>query len=474
VSGPRVLVVDDSEVTRTLLVRTLERAGFAVISAKDGAEGAVVALKERPAVVVTDLEMPLMDGYQLLRLLKHEPASASIPVLILTSHGEAPSRFWGLHTGADAYLTKNYDSAELVSTVSRLARQAAPSPPPGSVAPTSPLEVLARVAHQLDATLLRTTLVNALLEKGLQPADVHGANQAAAAVVAEVVDADLLAVALAEPDTVTLDLVLGRPLSLQPMERCASAVLAALNPTPGVIIDTIVTGEQDGVGTANPDELAFFPLPLRGAGGVLAVLPRDPQQFASLSRPLVESLVPHLALVLDNARLAQRLHELSTIDGLTRALNHRAIHERLGEELERASRYHHPVTVVLADLDFFKRVNDTHGHLTGDAVLRGAALAMRRTLRDSDALGRYGGEEFLALLPETELEAGRQAAERLRRGLSTLRVPLPGGETIGVTASFGVAAATELGEGVSADSLVTLADTRLYQAKSAGRNCVRP
>ncbi len=473
-SGPRVLVVDDSDVTRTLLVRTLERAGFVVLAARDGAEGAVVALKERPDVVVTDLEMPLMDGYQLLRLLKHEPASASIPVLILTTHGEAPSRFWGLRTGADAYLTKNYDSAELVATVTRLARQPVPAPPIRSAAPASPLEVLARVAHQLDTTLLRTTLVNALLEKGLQPADVHGTNQAAAAVVAEVVDADLLAVGIAEPDNVTLDLVLERPLSLKPVERCASAVLAELRPTPGAVVDPVVTGERDGAGAANPDELVFFALPLRGAGGILAVLPRDPHQFATLSRPLVESLLPHLALILDNARLSQRLHELSTYDGLTRALNHRAVHERLGEELERARRYHHAVTVVLGDLDLFKRVNDSHGHLVGDAVLRGAALAMRRTLRDSDALGRYGGEEFLAVLPETELEAGRQAAERLRRALASLHVPLPEGGTVTITASFGVAAATELGEDANADSLVSLADTRLYQAKSAGRNCVRP
>ena len=473
-SGPRILVVDDSDVTRTLLVRTLERAGFEVLVAKDGAEGAVVALKERPAVVVTDLEMPLMDGYQLLRLLKHEPVSASIPVLILTSHGEAPSRFWGLRTGADAYLTKNYDSAELVSTVSRLARQPAPAPPAGITAPGSPLEVLARVAHQLDTTLLRSTLVNALLEKGLQPADVHGTNQAAAGVVAQVVDADLLAIGISEPDNVTLDLVLVRPLSLKPVERCASAVLGELHPTPGAVVDPVMTGERDGTGGANPEDLVFFPLPLRGAGGILAVLPCDPYLFAALSRPLVESLLPHLALILDNARLSQRLHELSTIDGLTRALNHRAIHERLGEELERARRYRHAVTVVLADLDLFKRVNDTHGHLVGDAVLRGAALAMRRTLRDSDALGRYGGEEFLAVLPETELEAGRQAAERLRHALDTLRVPLPTSGAVAITASFGVAAATELGAGGTADSLVSLADTRLYQAKSAGRNCVRP
>jgi DNA-binding response OmpR family regulator len=124
----RVLVVDDSETTRTLLVRTFERAGFEVSSARDGAEGAAAALREPPAVVVTDLDMPVMDGHQLLRLLKSEAATASTPVVILTSHGEAPSRFWGLHGGADAYLTKDSDPAELVATVRRLAATKAVGP----------------------------------------------------------------------------------------------------------------------------------------------------------------------------------------------------------------------------------------------------------------------------------------------------------------------------------------------------------
>ena len=124
----RVLVVDDSEVTRAILSRTLRGAGFEVLEARDGAEGAMAALREQPAVVVTDLEMPTMDGFPLLRLLKADPASSHIPVLIVTSHGEAASRYWGLRTGADAYLTKDHRPGELVDTVSRLARAANASP----------------------------------------------------------------------------------------------------------------------------------------------------------------------------------------------------------------------------------------------------------------------------------------------------------------------------------------------------------
>jgi diguanylate cyclase (GGDEF)-like protein len=162
------------------------------------------------------------------------------------------------------------------------------------------------------------------------------------------------------------------------------------------------------------------------------------------------------------------------LDGLTRVLNHRAIHDRLAEELQRAQRYGHPLAVVLCDLDHFKRINDAHGHPAGDAVLLAAAQALRRCLRTADAFGRYGGEEFLAVLPESDLESGRQAGERLRRALAEQAIALPAGGSAVVTGSFGVASDSELLETATASVLISLADQRLYLAKEAGRNRVNP
>jgi diguanylate cyclase (GGDEF)-like protein len=230
------------------------------------------------------------------------------------------------------------------------------------------------------------------------------------------------------------------------------------------------TGHRD----ADLDAAVWFPLSVRNALGLLALLPRDPQQFAAGTAPLVEGLAGHLSLVLDNARLSQRLREMSTLDGLTGQLNQRAIHDRLIQELERAGRYRHALTVILCDLDHFKLVNDTHGHLAGDTVLREGAGVLRRGLRTCDLLGRYGGEEFLAVLPQVDIDAGRLAAERLRRELEGFPVLLPSGERVRITASFGVASWDEHDGEVSSDFLVALADRRLYQAKAAGRNRVRP
>jgi two-component system cell cycle response regulator len=474
----RVLVVDDSEVTRAILARTLRGAGFEVLEARDGAEGALTALRERPSVVVTDLEMPTMDGFPLLRLLKADPMCAHIPVLILTSHSEAPSRFWSLRIGADAYLTKNHRPQELVETVRRLADEAMEAAPRPAYATASLMEigqidVLARVARQLDASLLQATAVNTLLERGMAAGDFHDAGRAALEIVGELVDARLLAVAVAEPETALLEIVLQDPVAPDHIKAASDLLIRRLRLSPQAAVEARVSG-QPGDKEIDLERMVWMPLSLRGAEGGIALLPRDPDEYQLTSADLLAGLLSPLTLVLDNARLSQRLHEMSTLDGLTRQLNHRAIYERLTDEMERARRYKTPLSVILCDLDHFKEVNDAHGHLAGDLVLREGAAMLRRCLRSTDLLGRYGGEEFLAVLPQIDLESAHLAAERLRRGLEELVVTLPSGAAVRITGSFGVATRDELASSAAVDLLVSLADRRLYEAKDAGRNRVQP
>ena len=484
----RILVVDDSEITRAILARTLRGAGYEVLEARDGAEGALIALRERPAVVVTDLEMPTMDGFPLLRLLKADPLCAHIPVLILTSHAEAASRFWSLRTGADAYLTKDHRPQELVAVVRDLARQSAHNTA-GTVHPTNgglagplsaasgaeigPLDVLARVARQLDASLLQATVINTLLEKGMAAADFHEASRAALATLGEVVDARFLAVAVAEPESAMVQIRLQEPLGASALDVLHDLLVHRLDLPPGTPVEAQVSGSK-GEGAVDLARTLWWPLSVRDARGIFALLPRDQQPFGMATASLIDDLTGALTLVLDNARLSQRLRELSTLDGLTRQLNHRAIYDRLTEELERSRRYRYPMSVILCDFDHFKEVNDTYGHLAGDAVLRDGAGVLRRCLRSTDLLGRYGGEEFLAVLPQVDLEAAKLAAERLRQGLENVPVRLESGVTVKITASFGVASRDELSSQITGDLLVSLADRRLYEAKGAGRNCVRP
>jgi two-component system cell cycle response regulator len=177
--------------------------------------------------------------------------------------------------------------------------------------------------------------------------------------------------------------------------------------------------------------------------------------------------------ILDAAEMAlqRRLYESSTRDALTRAFNRKYLHERLAQEVAHARRHGTNVAVLMLDLDSFKKTNDEHGHLAGDAVLRTVADRVHNLIRIDDVFARYGGEEFVVLARSTEHAAATLLANRLRVAIEKANV-LAEGKTIAVTASLGVASLTELPVDAGAIELLSLADARLYRAKESGRNAV--
>jgi diguanylate cyclase (GGDEF)-like protein/PAS domain S-box-containing protein len=168
--------------------------------------------------------------------------------------------------------------------------------------------------------------------------------------------------------------------------------------------------------------------------------------------------------------LHDELREQSTHDALTGLYNRRYLEETLGRELIAAERHGFPVSVIMGDLDHFKAVNDQYGHLGGDEVLRVFGELMKRHARASDIYCRYGGEEFLLVLPQMAQDSAMERAEQLRCAMAAAPVPY-GAEMIAVAVSFGVA--TFPGDGRTGDDLIAAADRALYAAKAAGRNCVR-
>ncbi len=164
-----------------------------------------------------------------------------------------------------------------------------------------------------------------------------------------------------------------------------------------------------------------------------------------------------------------RLYRQATRDPLTGLVNRRALMDRLAEEMQRSERYKRTLTVLLFDLDKFKRVNDTLGHLAGDAVLRHFARVVEKALRRSDVVGRYGGEEFLAVLPETSIERGCEVAERIRSACHDSPATAPDGTEVAFTTSIGVAT---LLPGEDTEALLGRVDESLYKAKETGRDRV--
>jgi diguanylate cyclase (GGDEF)-like protein len=170
-----------------------------------------------------------------------------------------------------------------------------------------------------------------------------------------------------------------------------------------------------------------------------------------------------------NRRMHRIVRQQALIDGLTGLANRRNAERSLATEASRAERFGGPLSVVLVDLDDFKEVNDRHGHLAGDDVLRELAIVLTETVRSVDVAARWGGEEFALILPGADAAGGAQLAERARAALADRTILTQEGVPVRVTASFGVASSPEHGDG---DDLLRAADSALYEAKKRGKNRV--
>jgi diguanylate cyclase (GGDEF)-like protein len=210
------------------------------------------------------------------------------------------------------------------------------------------------------------------------------------------------------------------------------------------------------------------PLVIYGnVAGVLGVHSSEPGVFDEDDLFLLESIGAQVAVGLQNAHL----YELAMVDGLTKLFVRRYFDARLDEEILRAHRFDTVFSVVMMDIDNFKVLNDTHGHQTGDRVLRAIADVVRSEMRGVDTAARYGGEEVSMILPRTDMVSAYNLAERIRELITELELTSADGEPIEVTSSFGISAFPESGAS-DGEELVRLADRALYRAKRTGKNRV--
>ena len=213
--------------------------------------------------------------------------------------------------------------------------------------------------------------------------------------------------------------------------------------------------------------------PLGGDGGVgIVSVARGDRRFTPGEHELFSYLTNQASVSVENVDLHETVQRQAVTDELTGLFNHRRFQEVMTQEVERARRYHQEMGLIMLDIDNFKRVNDTYGHLQGDMVLREVARVLRQSSREIDEPARYGGEEMAVALPQTDLEGAYRFAERVRRRIEALDLPLLDGDgTLKVTASFGAASlAKSANASDGKDSLVAAADAALYRAKRSGKN----
>lgn len=229
-----------------------------------------------------------------------------------------------------------------------------------------------------------------------------------------------------------------------------------------------------GYPAGHPQMRTFLGVAIRSGNRLLGKLHLTEKEngvpFTEEDEALVIALARDAALAIDKAKLLEKVEALATTDALTGLANRRVFEQRLTDELDRSNRYGHSLGLLMADVDDFKRVNDTYGHAVGDVVLQAIASILRRSVREIDLCVRYGGEEFAVILPHTDKEGGLPVAERIRKAVTT--VPIVAGDDPAMTMTLSIGVATYPEDGKTPDQLVHAADVALYRAKHLGKNRV--
>ncbi|KSV69471.1 PleD family two-component system response regulator [Ensifer adhaerens] len=447
----RILVVDDVPANVKLLEARLLAEYFDVLTANDGYAALALCEKTPIDLVLLDIMMPGLDGFEVCERLKANPKTAHIPVVMVTALDQPSDRVRGLKAGADDFLTKPVNDLQLMSRVKSLVRLKNVSDElrlRAQTAQTIGLEDVGRADRPDEPG-------NVLLVDGRGSSQER--LQRALKPIAEVSVISDPQAALFEAAENNFDLVIVNANfdDYDPLRLCSQ--LRSLERTR--FIPILLIAEQGS------DELVVRALDL----GVTDYLmrPVDPNEL--IARSMTQIRRKHC-----NDRLrssVQQTIELAVTDGLTGLHNRRYFDTHLKLLMDRAAARGRPLSICMTDIDRFKQVNDTYGHDVGDEVLREFANRIRTTVRGADLACRFGGEEFIVVMPDTSAEMAAGVAERLRTIIESLPFAIPQADgPLKVTASMGIATLRPGSD--TAEALLKRADTALYQAKHEGRNRV--
>jgi two-component system, cell cycle response regulator len=449
----RVLVVDDVDANLKLLEARLTAEYFEVRTARSGPEALQICARERADVILLDLMMPGMDGFEVCRRLKSDPRTQHIPVIMITALDQPSDKVRGLEAGADDFLTKPVDDIALITRVKNLARVKMLTDEMLMRASTEEqMGFVGSLGVELDELGRggRILLVEDRERSAARIADTlapehhveHEADTQEALLRLPDGDFDLLIVSLNLQDADGL-----RPCSqVRSLDRTRHLPIMIL---------------------VEPGEDARL---LRGLDiGVNDYITRpiDPNEILARVRTQIKR---KRFTDLMRSRLEESV-EMALMDPLTGVHNRRYMESHLRTLFDEAAAWGKPLSVLMLDIDYFKAVNDSHGHDVGDAVLREFAGRLRRNIRGIDLACRLGGEEFVVVMPDTDLSKSYLVGERLRQCIAA--APFYAGEEVGllsVTASVGVACLEFPDD--TPQIILKRADQALYCAKRDGRNRV--
>jgi diguanylate cyclase (GGDEF)-like protein len=434
---------------------------------------------EDVSLVILDVMMPRLNGYQACRILKSEPATQCIPVVILTSKDQAGDRFWGLQTGADRYVTKDTAPQVIVNLVRELAADHSARPTPPAATRQTSIDILSRVNDILDRKLYEATILSEIGRVARHLVNFDETFSSVMELIGRVVDFTVGAMVFIEVDDLDIFLGLHFPASPAAIENFKANILEVVFKHRAGAPFASITSRILAIGASISDrseetvlrDFALYPITTNDSlSGLLALAGQSIGRMTQETRDLLGRVANQSHIVCENSLLIERLRDLSIRDGLTEIYNHRHSLELLNGEFGRVGRYNESLSVMMIDIDHFKKINDRYGHQVGDAILREVARLLTGALRSVDALGRYGGEEFVVMLPHTRYDEARQTAERLR-AIVEKHVFRAYDRELRLTVSVGVAAYPSAGI-ENPGALIRESDRALYRAKQAGRNRV--
>jgi len=449
----RVLVVDDIATNLKLLEAKLSAEYFDVKTAMNGPDGLDIVQAGECDIVLLDVMMPHMDGFEVCRRIKGDPLTAHIPVVMVTALDQPADRVAGLEAGADDFLTKPIDEVALIARVRSLVRLKSVQD-----------ELRARALGSKDMGM-GDPFVIAAAESGLNGRILLIEDRAS---VAERLFKSLSAFHMVEVET-----------------SAENAVFRAAEHNYDLAIVSLNLEGHDGL------RICAQLRSLERTRNIGVLMVADPQDKTRLLRGLEigandflmrpidrNELLARVRTQVRNQRYAESLRnsvqqsmELAIIDPLTGLHNRRFLDSNVGNLVKDAARRSRPLSLLVMDVDRFKLINDTYGHDCGDEVLRELAKRARQCLRTHDLLVRFGGEELVAVLPDTGHSSAQAVAERIRESVNGEPFAIANGTSgITVTVSLGVAVMRHVQE--SHADLFKRADEALYRAKNEGRNRV--
>jgi len=438
-----ILIVDDAPENLRLLSRILTNSGYAVQTAGNGVQALQQVHEEIPEMILLDLNLPGIDGYETCTRLKADERTRDIPVIFISALDATEDKVRAFHVGGVDYISKPFQMEE----------------------------VLARVELHLALQRLRRNLLDANRKLESRLNDLSQSQEQLRSQ-----ESKLRAFVNALPNLSFIYDQDGRYLEImanetsllraRPEEMLGRQIRDVMPPDISKMMEDAI---HRAIETRKTQVIEYKIQTVTGEDhwfeGRIALMEKDDDNNSKVIFTATE--------ISQRVTLYEEVQRLAIQDSLTDSFNRRHFFKLAEQEFQRAVRYHRALALIMLDIDHFKMFNDTYGHPVGDKMLCDLVDTCRRSLRSIDIMGRYGGEEFVLLLPETHLDGALKTAERLRNEL--MRIQISDRKlALSVTVSLGVASYEPNSDELATfDQLVYLADESLYDAKAAGRNCAR-